>query len=68
MRTQTRTGRRTPAREIVIADDDRARLETLLRLLAAGDLSQPGAGTALAGELRRRRSSRARNSRPTWSP
>jgi regulator of nucleoside diphosphate kinase len=55
MRTQTRTGRRTPAREIVIADDDRARLETLLRLLAASDLHQPGSGAALAGELRRAR-------------
>jgi regulator of nucleoside diphosphate kinase len=53
MRTQTRTGRRTPARAIVIADHDRARLGTLLRQLAAGDLYQPGAGAAIAGELRR---------------
>lgn len=53
MRTQTRTGRRAPAREIVIAEDDLARLETLLRLLAASDLYQPRAGAALAGELRR---------------
>ena len=52
MRTQTRT-RRTAAREIVIADDDRARLETLLRLLAASDHYQPRSGAALAGELRR---------------
>jgi regulator of nucleoside diphosphate kinase len=42
-------------REIYIADDDRAKLDTLLRLMAARHDQQTGYRTALAGELRRAR-------------
>jgi regulator of nucleoside diphosphate kinase len=53
MRTRTRTTGRAAAREILIADDDLLRLETLLRLLARGHLHRPGSAAALAGEVRR---------------
>jgi regulator of nucleoside diphosphate kinase len=53
MRTRTRTGGHA-ARDILIANDDLARLETLLRVLAGGR-HPPGCGVALAGELRRAR-------------
>lgn len=42
-------------REIYVADDDRAKLDTLLRLMAARHDQQTGYRTALAGELRRAR-------------
>jgi regulator of nucleoside diphosphate kinase len=49
-------GRGTAAgREIYIADDDRAKLDTLLRLMAARRDQQTGDLAALAGELRRAR-------------
>jgi regulator of nucleoside diphosphate kinase len=43
------------ARGIYIADDDRAKLDTLLRLMAASHDQQTGYLAALAGELRRAR-------------
>lgn len=42
-------------RSIYIADDDRAKLDTLLRLMAARHDLQTGYPTALDGELRRAR-------------
>lgn len=52
-----RVQRRGPAaeRSIYIADDDRAKLDTLLRLMAARHDLQTDYPTALAGELRRAR-------------
>ncbi|MBN9522700.1 nucleoside diphosphate kinase regulator [bacterium] len=42
-------------RGIWIADDDRVKLDTLLRLIAAGRDQRPGYRVSLAGELRRAR-------------
>jgi regulator of nucleoside diphosphate kinase len=47
--------KRVQGRGIYIADDDRAKLDTLLRLMAARHDQQTGYLSALAGELRRAR-------------
>ena len=52
---RVRTGDRTADRGIFVADDDRARLEALLRRAATLNLSGSQYLAALAGELRRAR-------------
>jgi regulator of nucleoside diphosphate kinase len=55
MRKRVRAHATAVERGIWIADDDRAKLDTLLRLMAARPGPQTGDLTALAGELRRAR-------------
>ena len=55
MGKRVRTGGRVADRGIFIADDDRARLEALLRLATVYDLPRSQYLAALAGELRRAR-------------
>ena len=55
MRKQIRTNEQVADRGIYIADDDRARLEALLREAATPDLSGSRYLASLAGELRRTR-------------
>jgi regulator of nucleoside diphosphate kinase len=53
MRKRVRTGSRVADRGIFVAEDDRARLESLLRRATAHELSGAKYLAALAGELRR---------------
>jgi hypothetical protein len=68
MGKRVRAGGRAADRGIFIADDDRVRLEVLLRRAAARDVSGARYLAALAGELRRARVVPRAEIPGTWSP